>query len=173
MNEQEFEKLSERNTSQLLVEQKNGLFVNDEYIEKIMDNKMNSVVLPRNYESYNNTTLYLCNNDYVYGVIKLGEPKKITKKECEDENVDYGEYWLYEFDLINKFERPKDIYSTDSDRNFKEVNFLFNREFDLLRDMNEYDVKKLNNSILNGDYKIAKNPKLQMHLPYSYIEQFP
>jgi hypothetical protein len=66
----------------------------------------------------------------------------------------WDEVWLYSFEWIRKFDKPKEICTTDTIRSIRDIDFLFNREFDLFKRFEKYDTKISSNE-LRDDWRIV------------------
>lgn len=99
------------------MEQKEGILLFGEHASWLWQGKKGLIIKPKNYEEMVDKALYVCDDRYVYGVIRLHKPVLIDDLE-EERNVhlvsdeDAGEWfegdelWLYSFDWVKKFNQP-------------------------------------------------------------------
>lgn len=164
-----------------LVEQKEGIFLPSTHTNWIWNNKQSIIALPKDIQIYCNLPLYLCDKYFTYGVIKLHSPYTVNKKRFEElsdlhlvnkkESKNWSEYYIYDFDWISQFEKPRHIMINNDERTIQPVDFLFNRECELFNNIKNYNVDILPSNVLQDDWRIMcawfGTAKRKEHFKYS------
>jgi len=98
-----------------------GLYLVEPHSYWIWNGEKTAIVKSVKFQAHINEPLYLL-GEYVYGIIKLHEPREISLKQFEDLRdrhriseserkrwwPDKTQLYLYEFDLVEKFKQPKE-----------------------------------------------------------------
>lgn len=173
--------------SMLLIEQRDGLFLEEPHAEWVWLGKQGMILLDKNYTEMVEVALYLCDSRFTYGVVRLHEPFKINFKEFKErQNIHLvsdadaekwwpkkKDFWIYSFDWIKKFEKMErvNISNSPTSNALKNIEFLMDREFELIRNVKQYNPISLDNESLLKDWEIIRgwiNSKLNgEEIPHS------
>ncbi len=116
-----------------------GIYLNKPLAEKVWSGESKVIIKKENFKNFKKlleTPLYYMDDDFSYGILKLVKQKFIDKKDFkklrEFHNLEEGDLfdkndkvYLYEFEIIDRFEDPKTVnIEYDEDGFVKETNFL-------------------------------------------------
>lgn len=124
-------KMVKNKTSMQLMEQKEGIFLNPPHAQWLWQGKKGLILRNKNYKEMVDKALYICDDRFCYGVLRLHSPFKMSKGKFEEEkNIHLvsdaeiikwwgkkSDIWVYSFNLITKFEQPMRV-------EYKGENFL-------------------------------------------------
>ena len=133
----------------------------------LWEDKKNLLIKPKYYRFILNTPLYLVDEEFAYGIIKLKAPNPLSMVMFrnlrnrhfildEEKSAWWGtknKLYSYEFDLIEKFDKPKKIFTHELKTIVRNVEFVSEKFInELMKDINNYSPKKLSNEILLKDW---------------------
>jgi len=143
-----------------------GLYLPEPHAKWVWQDKQQLIVLNKKIDSVDKA-LYLVDKHYVYGVIRLHPPNKITKKQfeerknlhliSEDEIKNWWkhqkEFWEYSFTWIDRFInpirwKPKEGLETV----VEEIEFA---NVELIENVKTYNPSKLPTRVLKDDWRIV------------------
>lgn len=149
-----------------------GLFVNKPHAEWLWNGYKKLIVKPKMYRFAMGKEMYWLDNEYCYGVLKLKKVIKLSPDSFNQLRTDHRvsnderiSWWKtankilygYEFEIIDKFEKPKKVsVPFDVDTFVRKVNFT-NAVIDetLIKNITDYDPSKIGNQQLADDWRIV------------------
>ena len=144
-----------------------GIYLPDPHAKWLWQDKKQLIIKTENFENMVDKALYVVDKQYVYGIIRLHPPNKITRKQFEerrnlhlisDEEVKkwWGnpkEFWEYSFTWIDRFINPIRWKYKEGIQTFvKDVEFL---NIELIENVKTYDPSKLPTKVLKDDWRIV------------------
>jgi len=148
-----------------------GIYLPAPHAKWLWQGKKTLIIKAKNYKNMTDRTLFVCDNRYVYGVIRLHPPHKISLKEFKerqhlhlvsDEEAkkwwgNRKEFWEYSFEWIDKFEEPKRWKWVPGTQTFIDKIEFINKELDLIQNPETYDPKQLPTDVLKDDWRIINS----------------
>lgn len=166
--------------AQLAENERLAIYLVKPHAELIYNNEKKLIVKSRNYKNMLNRPLYLLDNEFCYGIIKLTNVKKIdlkgfeelrekhkiTEEERKEWWDDKKEFYAYEFEWVEHFPEPKPATVPKGTQTFVEnwsfaskvensEDFKFHRTLELIQDIYNYNPHNMENEVLADDFRLA------------------
>ena len=147
------------------------------HAEMIYNNEKKLIVKSRKFSNMLNIDLYLVDDEFCYGIIKLTNIKEITLNEFEKlkdlhriTDEERKKWWpnaeklyAYEFEYVVRFPEPKPVELPQGAQTFikdwqfatKKLSVSYSRTIDLIENIYEYDPKNVGNDQLADDIRLA------------------
>ena len=165
---------------QLAENKRIGIYLVKPHAELIYNNEKKLIVKSRIFKNMLDKPLYLLDNEFCYGIIKLTNVKKINLKEFEELGDkhkiteaerekwwdDKNELYAYEFEWVEHFPEPKPAVVPKGAQTFVEdwsfaskvensEDFRFHRTLELIQDIYNYNAHNMENEVLADDFRLA------------------
>jgi len=169
-----------KDSVQLAENRRTGIYLVKPHAEMIYNNEKKLIVKSRNYKNMLDKPLYLLDNEFCYGIIKLTNVKKISLKEFEELREkhkiteterkewwdDKNELYAYEFEWVEHFPEPKPAAVPKGTQTFVEnwsfattvknqEDYKFHRTLELIQDIYNYNAHNMENEVLADDFRLA------------------
>jgi len=154
-----------------LIQIKEGIYLVKPHAEMIWKGNKKYIVKAKKYMKMIDKLLYFCDDEYAYGILRLKKPFLINLDEFNNfkpqhliSNEERKKWWggkrflfMYPFDIIEKFKKPKKIKVLPGTQTFiKDVQFMSElSEIEMIEDVNQYDPSKVNSKALTNDWRIV------------------
>ena len=154
-----------------LIELREGIYLPAPHAELLWKGNKKYIVKAKKYSKMIDRLLYVCDQKYAYAIIKLKKPFMINLEEFNKykpkhlvSNEERKKWWgnkrylfLYPFDVVEKFKKPKEIKVERGVQTFiKNVKFLAELStIELIEDVAEYDPHTVGNAQLADDWRIV------------------
>lgn len=150
------------------------------HAEMIYNNEKKLIVKSKKFPNMLNIDLYLVDDEFCYGIIKLTNIKEITLNEFEKlkdlhriTDEERKKWWpnaeklyAYEFEYVVRFPEPKPVELPQGAQTFikdwqfatKKLSVSYSRTIDLIENIYEYDPKNVGNDQLRDDWRLVCFP---------------